>query len=1152
MDSKICEKLWEYYIKTAEETGKDPTQKDGQAAYSLYTAFYGKEKNQDYGKQNNLIKAFLGDDKASAAVDENESFNEKVERIIRGIDEKHLNSEQREAIRNGLVTPITIVQGPPGTGKTEMILYFLYVVTMLDKLESCEESGNSEEKKAPRSVAVVSCNNEAIKNITDKLDEYVKKNSEGREDFSEVHNRCATLGNKSKVNAWLKDHPEDKENYYINKEFIQPYIKKYPLFTSTIHSLPKLFAGKMIFDYVIVDESSQVSVTLGLVAMAHAKHLIVVGDNQQLQAIVDPVAIKTPEQFREDYLKKYNVTVAAKNDELQKRLEENGKSFLKACEDIFPGAPDIMLKNHYRCHPSIAGFFNKYVYGGQLNIMQKASESDLRIGIVYYDGKFSENLFKSGRMLTDSNRTKYEKTGPLSLPSKDEKNFPSQRCNFRQIRIFMEEIFPRIKEKLQAAKDQNETIPSISVLSPYRVQIEVLKDELTKAVDNDEKMKDLFEKSEIKIEIEKDPNSDEEKEKKESKYDLQGLSIHKSQGRGYDYVYLMTAEDDDKNDKAPWGQDIRKVNVAVSRAKKGVFIITSRIWIPRYIQKTLLGYSESELAPRPLCLNNKELSDDPGEEKFYAPDSDKEDYYIGRLCQYVSDYYKNGSEDFGEFGFIKARADSDFDKFHGESNNSAALKTLVETEFGKKNVHLASLNDTDTLGEDSRIKIERDFEDDEMDFEEIQGCFSEQDFLYVCEENNIKAIVHILDKSYRDACGVKYRFQKMLEKHINEIAGGIYVQIPTNGSSSRELEAIRKACKTKTALPLKFDSSSFKRMLNEITSDCISKVNEYIDGGLNKKKLDTLDIDFRFPQDVKYDDENRQNYYFCRYGTAYAFEYAMMYDIVFKKAFLSAKSKETPKFNILSLGCGSGLDGFAAAYAKANCKANCGREITLTYHGVDCREWQLDLLEPVQEHFTGAADRVFCDVVKYFAGANAISQNVIFFPKIVNELGKETRERLLEAASGKADPNVSEYYLCFSHSKSQVKDKDGAAFAEKFVEAFNAETQYEVSGDFLDNERKQLGYTDKDGKRLFQGFGKGKCPYFHFAEKYENAKVADLNNDFSDKSADDEMKSIVDRLNAADKKVNPLKSTDRFYNRVMNVTDIAYFQIIRLKKKEGK
>lgn len=64
------------------------------------------------------------------------------------------NLSQKEAMENVFKSKISIIQGPPGTGKIQTILNIVANLAIMQN----------------KSVAVVSNNNEAVKNVKDKLD----------------------------------------------------------------------------------------------------------------------------------------------------------------------------------------------------------------------------------------------------------------------------------------------------------------------------------------------------------------------------------------------------------------------------------------------------------------------------------------------------------------------------------------------------------------------------------------------------------------------------------------------------------------------------------------------------------------------------------------------------------------------------------------------------------------------------------------------------------------------------------------------------------------------------------------------------------------------------------------------------------------------
>ena len=88
------------------------------------------------------------------------------------------NKSQIDAIKNALEYNFSVIQGPPGTGKTQTILNIIANLIIRRK-----------------TVAVVSGNNEATKNVYEKL-------------FNEkLESLCATLGNKENIIAFFDSQP---------------------------------------------------------------------------------------------------------------------------------------------------------------------------------------------------------------------------------------------------------------------------------------------------------------------------------------------------------------------------------------------------------------------------------------------------------------------------------------------------------------------------------------------------------------------------------------------------------------------------------------------------------------------------------------------------------------------------------------------------------------------------------------------------------------------------------------------------------------------------------------------------------------------------------------------------------------------------------
>jgi len=147
------------------------------------------------------------------------------------------------------------------------------------------------------------------------------------------------------------------------------FIEEYPVIMSTTYSLRSSLSNDIMYDYVIIDESSQVDIATGALALSCARKAVIVGDLKQLPNVVDTeTARKTDAIFAE-----FN---------LQEVYRYKNHSLLLAIAELFPNAPRTLLREHYRCHPKIIGFCNQKFYNNQLIVLteQKSNRKPL---IVY-------------------------------------------------------------------------------------------------------------------------------------------------------------------------------------------------------------------------------------------------------------------------------------------------------------------------------------------------------------------------------------------------------------------------------------------------------------------------------------------------------------------------------------------------------------------------------------------------------------------------------------------------------------------------------------------------------------------------------------------------------------------------------------------------
>ncbi|TCG10407.1 AAA domain-containing protein, partial [Mycoplasma marinum] len=143
----------------------------------------------------------------------------------------------------------------------------------------------------------------------------------------------------------------------------------FPIVFSTTLSLPS-FVEKNKMDYLIIDEAAQTTIHSVLGLMKYFKNIIFLGDTAQLSAVVN--------------LDKYKEAEVFKNTNLPSVYRNKNNSLPLIIENTLSPDHSIMLKDHWRCAPKIANFFNESYYNNKLNIMLKDK----------FPGKLEVELYK--------------------------------------------------------------------------------------------------------------------------------------------------------------------------------------------------------------------------------------------------------------------------------------------------------------------------------------------------------------------------------------------------------------------------------------------------------------------------------------------------------------------------------------------------------------------------------------------------------------------------------------------------------------------------------------------------------------------------------------------------------------------------------------
>ena len=200
-------------------------------------------------------------------------------------------------------------------------------------------------------------------------------------------------------------------------------LKEYPIVLSTtFSSRTSLNADEIEYDYVIMDEASQVDISTGALALSCAKNAVIVGDLKQLPNVVT----KDVEEEADRIRNKYNINDA---------YDFAHKSFLQSVTGALPDAPSTLLKEHYRCHPRIISFCNQKFYDGNLMVMTE-----------------DDNLGQA-----------------LMAVKTVEGNHARNNYNQRQIDVIKDEILPTLTD---ISKDE------IGIITPYNDQVNAIRQQI--------------------------------------------------------------------------------------------------------------------------------------------------------------------------------------------------------------------------------------------------------------------------------------------------------------------------------------------------------------------------------------------------------------------------------------------------------------------------------------------------------------------------------------------------------------------------------------------------------------------------------------------------------------------------------------------------
>jgi superfamily I DNA and/or RNA helicase len=451
-------------------------------------------------EEGHLIKILLGEKKPGYHKDVSELSIEK------------LNSSQEEAVHKIITAnELAIVHGPPGTGKTTTVVQAIKVLMQQDRQQLLVVAPSNtavdllSEKLSDEGLNVVRVGNparvsERLMSLT--LDSKMAMHPDMKEikRLKKRANEFRDLAHKYKRNYGREEREQRKalfaEARNMNKQvenmeqyIVDDVLSKANVITATLVGANHYTVRNLRYGTVVIDEAGQALEPACWIPILKAKKLVLAGDHCQL-----PPTVKS-------------------NEAAQKGLNE---TLLEKIVALHPDAV-VLLKEQYRMNEVIMGYSALTFYENKLKAHSSVANQLL----------FPED---SPLSFIDTAGCGFEeKLEGTSISNPEEASFLWKHLN---------DLIVKINEQYSINQ-----FPSIAVISPYKHQVEVLKEQLLHASDLE-----LFGNS------------------------ISVNTIDSFQGQERDIVYISMTRSNAEN-VIGFLTDIRRMNVAMTRAKKKLVVI---------------------------------------------------------------------------------------------------------------------------------------------------------------------------------------------------------------------------------------------------------------------------------------------------------------------------------------------------------------------------------------------------------------------------------------------------------------------------------------------------------------------------------------------------------------------------------------------------
>jgi ATP-dependent RNA/DNA helicase IGHMBP2 len=423
-----------------------------------------------------------------------------------------LNESQQAAVNRILsANELAIVHGPPGTGKTTTLVQAVKYLLQQDRQQILVVAPSNAavdwltEKLSDEGLNVLRVGNparvsERLLSLTldQKMMEHphmsavkkLKKQAASYRDMAHKYKRNFGKAEREQRKALFDEAHKILKDVENSEQYIlDDLISKAQVITATLVGASHYTIRHLRYNTVVIDEAGQALEPACWIPLVKAKKVVFAGDHNQL-----PPTIKSEEAAR-------------------KGLEN---TLMEKCVQLHPGSV-IMLEEQYRMHEMIMGYSSK----------------------VFYKGKLRANAAVAKRVL-------FEGDSPLSFVDTAgcgyEEKTEGTRISNPEEAVFVFRHLSQLADVLSTHYSAD-NFPSIAVISPYRQQIELLKEQLLQTT--------VLLPYANKITVN---------------------TIDSFQGQERDIVYISMTRSNADN-RIGFLSEIRRMNVAMTRAKKKLVVI---------------------------------------------------------------------------------------------------------------------------------------------------------------------------------------------------------------------------------------------------------------------------------------------------------------------------------------------------------------------------------------------------------------------------------------------------------------------------------------------------------------------------------------------------------------------------------------------------